>query len=1020
MGKISRIQLRGISRTPSDRMTEDGGCAESLNVSLDHSELAPSFIPEDVTKELGLPDDLQAEKVFVHKAANYEHYVAQFENKVIAYADGKSHLLATLSFGESVNDINAVGNIVIIATSESVYYVLWKATEYVYIGNQLPVPAIQIEVVGNNDETFFGKDGGGVRIPGADGSIPGMTAIASFEKGAWEEAARGVAENEDVNAAFQEMTSNFWASVQQLKNKIGKWGHFSCPRLVRYAIKLYDGSYVYHSAPILIGAGEKEWLTAASGPVMPDGTRLRLTYSINLFYRAIAKLVSWEVEGWEDIIEGVDIFISTDIAFPNINESFATCDNGGGKVYFKGYDEAFEKTKEEVLSKVLFYKIESIAVRDLDSLKAGIDLHRQDFVEQAEDLVVQERLTPDYMTSHKVIPRTMELYNNSLLVNAAKIEMPNPYPLLNGLFCNSRLDAVYDNFQEPKTYQMKFRMRRNNGEEYSIMARNPQGGFDLVTPLISNGAPSALEKHWYARPMAWISYPDVNCYQVDLFTGGGDVVQIPMSQHPGLSVSYAFVGLDEFIEDGPTAADVEYDFSEKKTYEVTNQVMMSEMNNPFVFPAGRRNTLQSSILGVAIATSALSQGQFGQFPLYVFTEDGIWAMETAADGSFVTSKPLSRDVCVNPDSITSIDNAVIFVTDKGVMLLQGSQVVNISPNMNGRHYTIEETAKVILEKTIEDTIAKIGKTPVDQMAQVIQNEVSQSISQQETRASIERVAQSIIAEEEFFKDLLPILSDSTHFMAFVREATIAYDYPGQRLVFIKKDEKYQYVYKLDTQTWHKTAYGIDLLAPINSYPECMVQGQKKKEVTRTFWKVVEYNSQEEFDYLAGRIRVKMPELSDREIQSFLDMDGVIDVTGIHEDDHEWLANEMDTYNVATEFEEKTGEESFTCIYDLSTILDAADSRIPTRGVIATRPFDLGAPDVLKTITDIKIRGQYARGAVKFMLLGSMDGINFYVIGTKRGKAWKLFRLIILADLDPTERISWVDVIYEEKFTNRLR
>lgn len=1020
MGKISRIQLRGISRTPSDRLTTDGGCAESLNVSLDNTELAPAFVPDDVTGKLGLPDNLQAEKVFVHKTANYEHYVAQVENKVIAYADGKSHLLATLSSGESVNDINAVGNIVIIATSESVYYVLWKATEYKYIGNQLPVPAIQIEVIGNDDETFFGKDGGGIRIPGVDGSIPGMMAIASFEKGAWEEAARGVAENEDVNAAFQEMTSNFWASVQQLKNKIGKWGHFSCPRLVRYAIKLYDGSYVYHSAPILIGAGAKEWLTAGSGPVLPDGTRLRLTYSINLFYRAIAKLVSWEVEGWEDIIEGVDIFISTDIAFPNINESFATCDNGGGKVYFKGYDEAFEKTKEEVLSKVLFYKIESIAVRDLDSLKAGIDLHRQDFVEQAEDLVVQERLTSDYMTSHKVIPRTMELYNNSLLVNAAKIEMPNPYPLLGGLFCNTKLNAVWNEFQTPKTYQMKFRMRRNNGEEYSIMARNPQGGFDIVTPLITNGAPSQLETHWYARPMAWISYPDVNCYQVDLFTGGGDVVQIPMSQHPGLSVSYAFVGLDEFIEDGTAAGDVEYDFSEKKTYEVTNQVMMSEMNNPFIFPAGKRNTLQSSILGVAIATSALSQGQFGQFPLYVFTEDGIWAMETAADGSFVTSKPLSRDVCTNPASITSIDNAVVFVTDKGVMLLQGSQVVNISSYMNGKHYTIEETAKVILEKTIEETIAKISKAPVDQMAQVIQNEVSQSISQQETRASIERTAHSIIAEEEFFKDLLPILSDSTHFMAFIKDATIAYDYPGQRLIFIKKDEKYQYIYKLDSNTWHKTAYGLNLQSPLNSYPECLVQGEKHQKIVRTFWKVIEYQSQEEMDYLADRIRVKLPDITDREVQSFLDFDHVIEVTHLNEDDREWLYVEMDTYHVVTQFEEREEEGAFTRIYDLSTILDAADSRIPTRGVIATRPFNLDAPDVLKTITDIKIRGQYARGAVKYILLGSMDGINFYVIGTKRGKAWKMFRLIILADLDPTERISWVDVVYEEKFTNRLR
>jgi hypothetical protein len=411
---------------------------------------------------------------------------------------------------------------------------------------------------------------------------------------------------------------------------------------------------------------------------------------------------------------------------------------------------------------------------------------------------------------------------------------------------------------------------------------------------------------------------------------------------------------------------------ENNTLAITNKVYLSEIENPYLFPVARRYTFQSEVLGVAIATTTLSQGQFGQFPLYVFTEDGIWAMETAADGSFVTSKPLSRDVCINPDSITSIDNAVMFVTEKGVMLLQGSQVVNLSPNMNGRHYTIEGTAQAIIEG------------------------------------------------QEFFKDFIPVLTDSTHFMAYVREATIAYDYPGQRLVFIKKDEKYQYVYKLDTQTWHKVAYDINLLAPINSYPECMAQGAIEKETIRTFWKVVEYQSQEEADYLAERIRVILPDITDMEVQSFLDFDHAIEVTHLNEEDREWLYNEMDYYHVATEFEERKEQESFTRIYDLSTILDAADSRIPTRGVIATRPFDLGAPDVLKTITDIKIRGPYAKGGVRFMLLGSMDGVNFYVIGTKRGKAWKLFRLIILANIEPTERISWVDVIYEEKFTNRLR
>ena len=45
---IKQIQLRGISRSPSDRMTEDGGCAESLNVQLEQQELAPMLTPKKV------------------------------------------------------------------------------------------------------------------------------------------------------------------------------------------------------------------------------------------------------------------------------------------------------------------------------------------------------------------------------------------------------------------------------------------------------------------------------------------------------------------------------------------------------------------------------------------------------------------------------------------------------------------------------------------------------------------------------------------------------------------------------------------------------------------------------------------------------------------------------------------------------------------------------------------------------------------------------------------------------------
>lgn len=969
MGKIDRIQLRGISRTPSDRMTADGGCAESLNLYIDNDESAPAIMPDDVTGKLGLPDDLQADRVFLHKTASYENYVVQQGSVISAYTAKGQKAVVTLSKGEQLKDINSIGNIVIIVTSETVYYSLWKNEEYKYIGDTIPVPSIRFEVLGNDDETFYAKNSGVVRVD-TSGQVDGAQAIAAFSKSAWEEAARGIADSEELLAYFAKLQKDLWDAVQATKDKIGNWGYFSCPRLVRYAIKLYDGSYVYHSAPVLLGAGDKTWISVTGG-YTDTINYSSLSYRINLFYKAVAKLVSWDVEDWTDIITGVDIFITDDITYPQINAEFASCDEGGGNIYFRGYEDEFGAVRDEVLSKGNFYKIVSVSAGDLSELRKGIDLHKDNKVEKSEDLMVMERLTSDYMTSHRVIPSDTMVYNNRLLINANKIELPAPYTHFCSQFCDASKaynehDAVQH--QQEKRYRFKFFIRRNNGKEYTVVARNPEGSMEFVTPFVTNGAPSKLETTFYADPMAWISYPDPNCYKVQIDFCDGDVATVEMHSHPLLSCAYAFIGVGGYFQDQQVAGDTAITEEEKKTYSVNNQVMLSEINNPFIFLAGKRYTLQSKVLGTALATTALSQGQFGQFPLYVFTEDGIWAMETASDGSFITSKPLSRDVCVNPESITPIDSAVVFVTDKGVMLLQGSQVLNISPNMNGRHYTIESTVETIIEG------------------------------------------------QEFFRDLIPVLTDSTHFLAFVRNAKIAYDYPGKRLIFLKEDEKYQYIYKLDTDTWHKTAYGIDLLAPVNSYPECLVQA--KKASARTYIRLLENNSQEEWDYLADRIRVVLPDARDEEIDAFLEGDARLDVTALSEDDQEWLFNELDYYNLVLSWEE--GERISTRIYDLSTILDAVETKTPMRGVIATRPFDLQAPDVLKTITDIQVRGQYAKGAVKFMLLGSMDGIHYYVIGTKRGKSWKLFRLVILADLEPTERVSWVDIEYETKFTNRLR
>ena len=78
---------------------------------------------------------------------------------------------------------------------------------------------------------------------------------------------------------------------------------------------------------------------------------------------------------------------------------------------------------------------------------------------------------------------------------------------------------------------------------------------------------------------------------------------------------------------------------------LSNEVWVSEVNNPFVFNAQGVNTVgNGTIIGVVSNTRAISQGQFGQFPLFCFTSDGIWMLQTSSEGIYSASSPISREV----------------------------------------------------------------------------------------------------------------------------------------------------------------------------------------------------------------------------------------------------------------------------------------------------------------------------------------------------------------------------------------
>lgn len=906
MGKIAKIQLRGISRAPSDRMTSDGGCAESLNVYLDSTETAPVLIPDDKTDIVGSGAmTYKAKRIFIHKTANYTNYILHLEqgNQIgWYYRAGEFKTFATLDSGETISDITSIGNTVIIATSTRMMYALFANGEYRYLGERIPEPHVEFRCV-PSEATLRTVS---IELV-TGGSATTTSAINSLNESAWNTAINRIkngstSDEQGYVARVLEIETDIWDEVKRRIRDRKSQKAFICPVFARYAVRLYDGSYIYQSVPILLGAGYDKFIEVAAKKYVSDTITTYIDITTTKPYEVTAHLMKWDTEGWSDIVSSVDLFVSTDICYPYLNAHISDLkkesENVAGSTTITEYSITFangevsdeQAMETELLSKSLFFKIASFANGEESELKEGFNLFKGDYKPSQDDLIENERL-PDYEQSGTTItPSKLTSFNNRIIAVGSKRILPTGYSF-------PQSTNIVEEGLDARSYAFAFYVNTPSGQQ-KIVSRSYDGQYLLPVYSARTYGEQGISTS-YARPYGFLCFPDRRCEKVRIFEGT-DVYTVPMKPHPLLNCSYAYWGLSKTVPETQVQGDVSLNnfvSGENRYEEDSNRLYLSEIGNPFYFPISGNSLLNAPITDIAIANTTLSEGQFGQFPVYVFTKDGIWALETGADGSFVSSKPLSREISLPEAAIASLDQAVVFISAKGVMLLSGSQIADISPYMNGRHYVLENTPQGLIEK------------------------------------------------EPYYKDLVPAITDKDPFMKFMADARIAYDYSGKRLIFISpSNQGYQYIYKLDTETWHKMSLGLNLSDTINSYPDCLIMAD--------------------------------------------------------------------------------GSGNTTKIYDLSTKLDVAsaeltDQKTP-KSVIITRPFDLDEPDVYKSIKNIRIRGQYTKGHVRFILLGSEDGLNFYTLNTLRGKSWKVFRMIILAHLDPTERLSWIDIEYEPRFTNRLR
>lgn len=152
------------------------------------------------------------------------------------------------------------------------------------------------------------------------------------------------------------------------------------------------------------------------------------------------------------------------------------------------------------------------------------------------------------------------------------------------------------------------------------------------------------------------------------------------------SVGDFYDTLDESGQIGLSKAD-ETVFLAKES----NSLNVSGQYNPLVFPVKYSYAFGGEVIDIATSYTPISATQVGQYPIVVFTTNGIYSMEQGDSGQLYQSTTPLQPLVLSGKAAPS-PHGIFFISSNNVYLLTGRDVVNISDVVCGvREENIKNT-----------------------------------------------------------------------------------------------------------------------------------------------------------------------------------------------------------------------------------------------------------------------------------------------------------------------------------------
>lgn len=713
-----KIQFKGITRNTDDGICPDGECMELINAKVNNSSIEPIGNP------IQLKQTVHTYKEIYHHA-NAKRYIGITEDGQMYEMPEDLSSETIMTEDVKAKSIQFIGNTVSVLTDTGVKYLLFKNDGYVYLGSLPDLPEISIT------KNFT------VHTEKSDTQLV-------YGRGA----------SEEERDTFNQSVYGYYLKCISWLNKEAFYIHAT---EVRIAYRLFDGSYVKHSPVRLLyfspnksikvniggpggrvkeltfsGRNEMQYTgeSAFSGETDETGRITEYVWFSVMGFSLSFSISDWgdtDLSNWSDIIASIDVFST-----PNMPYWGSVASNA---------EETQPNPGDLMISRSLFYKIGQFNLNGE---------YAQDDKDVSSDIMAtRESLDDDQGTHNFIIPQKAYSYNNKLHL----------YNYVQKLFEGYIKDYIYDAYTS---------YPGNGSITVTVYINTTNGGKVVQKSFSGVNIPDVFP--------SFLVYPDYRAYKMVVvikYSGNIRSKTFFLKPHGALNIAYYFNATSSGyydvepnnIEDW-NKLDVLVNPS-NDTESLDNVLKVSNVNNPFYFPADQTYQFQTPIVGVQSNVIAMSQGQFGQFPLYVFTKDGIYAMSVGSGTlSYSTQTPVTRDVCNNPDSICGLDTMVAFSTERGLMVIDGA------------------TTQLISEKIY-------GFLPSCSISSPI-------ITRILAVAGLDSCLSSVV------------------FPDYLETAKVGYNYETKEVVVANGDFPYSYVYSLKTGEWHKISQQIDSF--VNSYP----------------------------------------------------------------------------------------------------------------------------------------------------------------------------------------------------------